>query len=70
MPTLCTSCGEPFPLYTLPSLDERRDLLWVCDPCRDMSRLRAAREAFAQSTFVPEWVQRALDGRLPGKVYA
>jgi hypothetical protein len=66
----CTSCGEPFPLWTLPSSDDRRDLVMVCDPCRDMSALRAAREAFATDPQPSAWVQRALDGRLPVKVYA
>lgn len=70
MPTRCTSCSQPFPLWTLPSPDERRDLVNVCDPCRDMSTLRAAREAFARDEVVPQWVQRALNSTLPVKEYA
>lgn len=68
----CTSCGEPFPLYTMPDYDPQRDTFDVCDDCVQMSRLRREREEFARAaagTLSPV-VQRFLAGTAPAKVLA
>jgi len=54
----CSSCGQRWPMYTMPSYDPRSDRFGVCGPCVEQSRERERREQFSRDSFEPEWVQR------------
>ena len=71
MDTRCTSCGQRWPAYSMPSYDRRRDTFNVCAPCREQSAERERRESFtAWSDPVSPVVRRFQSGTAPSKVFA
>ena len=70
MDTRCTSCGQSWPAYSMPSYDRRRDTFNVCGPCREMSAERERRERFAREATQSPWVARVVAGNGVAKVFA